>query len=215
MIGTFVGGARYLTADLELFADEAVFSRFQLVPNRSNPTIGQKPLVGELALAGTDFQALAGWLARPFRVHDYLLGRWNMVNYLRQEFLLRADNAVFDGWNFGQRADAACTISGDRRAITETTPHDTYWLPVIPLPADNFGVLEPEWPKVALDRQGLTTMIEARADAVLSKLRADNLPGFGPWFLSLLGLSGVSDTLARDIVKNIFAALQRRGLVEV
>lgn len=214
LIGTFVGGARYLTADLELFADEQVFSRFQLVPNRSDPSGGPTPLVGEKALAGTDFQALAGWLARPYRVHDYLLGRWNMVTYLRREFLLPANNPIFAGWTFNERSDCACNVAGDRTAITEATNPNTYWLPIIPLPPDNFETIEPEWPKVALDRQQLTEMVEARADAVLSKLRADNLPGIGPWFLSLLGLSSVSDALARDVVKSIFTALQKRGLVD-
>jgi hypothetical protein len=57
------------------------------------------------------------------------------------------------------------------------------------------------------------TQVETRADAVLAKLRADNLPGFGPWFLSLLGLSSISDTLARDVVKGLVGALQKRGLL--
>lgn len=214
MIGTFVGGARYLTADLELFASEEVFSRFQLEPNRTNSRDAQHTLVGEGALAGTDLQALGGWCARPYRVHDYLLGRWNMATYLRREFVLRADNPVFKNWSDNQRAESACAFSGYPMPIDKAADPGTYWLQVIPLPPDNFGSVEPEWPVAELDRDQLLTMIKARANAVLSRLRADNLPGVGPWFLSLVGLPEISKALAEDVVNGLMAALKKRGLLQ-
>lgn len=228
LVNTFVGGARYLSADLDLFQDQDVFSRFQLVPNRigfdnapfpndlAPKDAAGNPPVGEAALAGTDLAALGGWCARPFRVHDFLLGRINMATYLRREFLLTADNPVFDGWSFDQRADAAVDVNGDRLAITPQTPPKTYYLPVIPLPPDNFSIIPPAWPKGELTAdaiQAIHDAIAARADAVVSKLRADNVPGFGPWLLSLFLLGTVSNTIADDVVAGLKTSLQGRNLL--
>ncbi len=223
LIGTFVGGARYLTSDLDLFQDEDVFSRFQLVPTRTG--LDGTPLgptdanglayVGEAALAGTDLAALAGWATRPFGVHDYLLGRLNMAAYLLREMLLRADNRVFDGWSFDQRADWCRGANGDRLAfpLTPTTPPKSYYLPIIPFVPQALGMTEPAWPKGALNPENLRAPIRARATAVLGTLRTDNLPGFGPWLLSLLALGSAADTIADDLVKGLTTALSKRGLL--
>jgi len=228
LVGNFVGGARYLTSDLDLFQDQDVFSRFQLVPTRTGldgkPIPGDlaprdtngNPAVGEAALAGTDLAALAGWCARPFRVHDFLLGRLNMAAHLRHEMLLTGDNPVFDGWSFDQRADACVDIGGNRIAITPLTPPKSYWLPVVPLPPDNFGIVPPAWPKGALTASALQAIhdaVDARTKAVVGKLRADNVPGFGPWLLTLLILGTVSETVADDVVKGLTNALTKRNLM--
>jgi hypothetical protein len=214
LIGTFVGGARYLTSDLELFADQNVFSRFQLVPTRSNPDQAVATrLTGEAALAGTDLAALGGWLARPYRVHDYLLGQWNMLNYLRGEFLLSGDNTLFNGWTFDARADAACDLSGTRIAITPQTPPKTYFLPIIPIPADNFQLAEPAWPTTPIDFKSLEALISTRAAAVVGQLRADNLPGVGPWLVSQILIPLLSGTLASDVVWSLKQTLLARKLV--
>jgi hypothetical protein len=214
IIPTFVGGARYLTSDLELFADQNVFSRFQLVPNRSNPDPAVATrLVGEAALAGTDLAALAGWIARPYRVHDYLLGQWNMLSYLRRQFLLSGDNVLFKNWDFNARANAACDQSGERMPITIDTLPKTYFLPVIPIPPDNFLLAEPAWPTTSIDFDALKLQIEGRAGAVAGQLRTDNLPGIGPWLVSQILIPLLSGTLADDVVASLQKALQERKLV--
>jgi hypothetical protein len=214
LIGTFVKGGRYLTSDLDLFQDEDVFSRFQLVPTRTGPD--GTPLSGEAALAGTDLEALGGWCARPFRVHDYLLGRSNMAKYLATEFVLTGDNKLFDGWTFQQRADTCIDKNGARVAIIETTPAKNYFLPVIPIEPAELSVVEPAWPTGALDANGLQQLhdkIQARADQVLKKLRADNVPGFGPWLLSVLVLGSVAGTIADDVIEGLKTSLIKRGLL--
>lgn len=224
VLGTFVGGARYLTADLDLFQDRDVFSRFQLVPTRTGldglaiagdlAPKNKNPLVGEAALAGTDLFALGGWCAREFRVHDFLLGRLNMAAYLRRELILRGDNALFDNWPLAMINDYSLQQNGDRltTAVTAQTPKASYFLPVIPMPAGNFGVVPPTWPIGALDPSTLEAPIKARAKAVLEALRADNLPGFGAWLIALIALGGVADTIASDIVAGLTKALTDRKL---
>jgi hypothetical protein len=57
-------------------------------------------------------------------VHDLLLGRFNMANYLRQELLLQGDNHLFDKWPLGIVNDYAQQKNGTRfpTPITAVTP---------------------------------------------------------------------------------------------
>ncbi len=229
LLGTFIDGARYLTADLDLFQDEDVFSRFQLVPNRTGldgnpfpddpaPRDGKGgPPVGEAALAGTDLSALGGWCARPFRVHDFLLGRLNMATYLRREMILRGDNDLFNNWTFETIATYATRKNGDKFVgLTAQTPKEDYYLPVIPLPDDNFGVAPPAWPVDALTRDELARLqqqIDVRAKAILAKLQADDLPGFAGWLLDLVAGGGLSSTIAGDVISAFTQSLTSRNLL--
>ncbi|WP_186291535.1 patatin-like phospholipase family protein [Nitrospirillum viridazoti] len=233
VINTFVHGSRYLTADLDLFQDRDVFSRFQLVPNRlaenGLPIPGDKaPLdkdknapVGEAALAGTDLFAMAGWYARPLRVHDYLLGRFNMATYLRTEMILRASNPVFDGW-FPDRLDLLKDYGLTERGtpfpgeVQAGTDRAVFFLPIIPVPEGSFGVQPPEWPTDALDTEDLEALsdrIDQRVEVLLKKVRADSLPGFGPWLLSLVASGGIASALTDRIMDDLKKTLADRGLM--
>jgi hypothetical protein len=210
IVPNFVGGARYLTADLELFADEDVFSRFQLVPKRD---VDGQIVVGEAALAGTDLFAVAGWCAREFRVHDYLLGRWNMLNYLQSKLLLRGDNPLFNAWSFGERVDRSCDENGKRMEITVQTRPSSYFLPIIPVFADVAAtVIAPYWPRGALNPDTLNDPIKTRVAAVLSKLRKDDLPGFFGFLLGTFGIEPIAGLVASSLVAALKAALEKRKL---
>jgi hypothetical protein len=206
VVGMFVNGARYLTADLDLFRDEDVFSRFQLVPTRPEP--GR---VGEAALSGSLLGALAGWGARAFRVHDYMLGRANMQSYLKSELILSADNQLFAGWTGALRATHASDINGNHVTITPATNPSTYYLPVLP---DVTGrvVPIPTWPVGALNADTLHDPIVHRIEAVLRKLRADNLPGALNDILGLFVIPGVSSFLGSMLIDQLKSELQKAGL---
>ena len=225
LVGTFVGGARYLTSDLALFQNNDVFSRFQLVPSRTDftgagmpmdaaPTDKDgNPLVGEAALAGSDFGALLGWCAREFRVHDFLLGRMNMAAYLRRELILRADNPLFSGWMDDDIRDYALTKDGNRAAVGEVVDKTAIYLPVIPMPPDNFGVFLPAWPVGALDPSNLKAPLTQRIEALLGHLREDNLQGFWGWLAQLVALGSVAGSVADELVTGLSATLKTRGLL--
>lgn len=206
IVGTAINAARYLTADMALFAREDVFSRFQLVPFR--PEQGR---VGEAALAGTSLYAAAGWCAREFRVHDFLLGRWNMQEYLRKEFVLAGDNPLYSDWSDAQRAEWAMDDAGDRIPAGSGISAADYWLPVIPVMA----AVEPNpppWPRGALDPATLKAPISKRLHAVLDKLRADNLAGPLPWLVGLLAIPGMVDFLVTSVIDALEAELRAAKL---
>ena len=131
IVPTFIAESRYQTADMELFADDDVYSRYQLVPFRP-PSADGPAKVGEPALAGTSLFAAAGWCCRAFRAHDFLLGRHNMQAYLQREFMLLADNPLFDGWTLDQRKDFARGENFERIDVEAGTPPKSYYLPILP-----------------------------------------------------------------------------------
>ena len=206
IVSMVVGGARYLTADMDLFANEDVFSRFQLVPERS-----EKGKIGETALAGTSLYAAGGWCSRRFRVHDYLLGRQNMQNYLRTELVLAGDNPLFDGWDDGMRADWAMDDAGKRVSPVGMNRKD-YFLPIIP---DQTGgpLAVPDWPSGAFDPADLEDMLEGRLTAVVRQLIDDNGGGgLLPWILGVITVPGVASFIASKITDKFTAELKAAGL---
>jgi len=98
-------------------------------------------------------------------------------------------------------------------AVDSTTRRNTYYLPIIPMAADDFGVVEPEWPKGAVQPDAWHNPIEQRLEKVLNVLRADNLPGFADWLIALVMLGGVAATIADDIIQAFKTSLQRRNLL--
>lgn len=207
IVGTFVSSSRYLTADMELFAREDVFSRFQLVPFRP-----EKGKVGEAALAGTSLFAAAGWCTRRFRVHDYQLGRQNMQVYLQRELVLAGNNPLFDGWSDGDRIDYATDDQGNHIVITPTTPHDRYFLPIVPAKEITPQPV-PDWPSGTCDPDSIKPLMTTRLNAVIRQLVTDNANGtFLPWLVKIFAVPGVVDTVVDSIIEAWKTELHEAGL---
>jgi hypothetical protein len=212
MIPTFIAESRYQTADMELFASDGVYSRFQLVPFRPSDDPHDRK-VGEPALAGTSLFAAAGWCSRSFRVHDFLLGRHNMQSYLLRELLLKADNPLFDGWSLGDRQDWARDDNFERVAVEDGTPRNSYYLPVIPDKTGNGPLPLPVWPSGTYDPETLRPMLTERLSAVIKKLVDDNLDGVLPWLVKLLAVPGVVGTVVDGIIGDFKDELKDANLI--
>ena len=207
IIPTFIAESRYRTADMALFAEDDVYSRFQLVPFR--PKAENK--VGEAALAGTALFAAAGWCSRFYRVHDFLLGRQNMQAYLASVLILPANNTLFDNWNDNTRADFASDKDGNRVDIAGKQRKD-YFLPILPDRTGNGPIPAPDWPKDKYDPNTLTPMLRTRLKAVVERIAKDNLTGPLPWLLDLFVVPGVVDKLVDSIVRDFKSDLHAAGL---
>lgn len=208
MIPTFIAESRYQTADMELFGNEGVYSRFQLVPFRRADN-----KVGEPALAGTSLFAAAGWCSRSYRAHDFLLGRHNMQEYLQRELVLKADNPLFDAWTLDQRKDFARDDDFARVDVQAGTPRGSYYLPVIPDRTGDGPLPVPAWPTGTYDPGTLKPMLTRRLTAVVNRLVADNMTGVLPWLIQVLAVPGVVDTVANGIVGDFRKELQDAGLL--
>jgi hypothetical protein len=142
LITTLLQQTRYDTRDIVLAGKPDVFSRFMISAYRNGRT-------GDAALATSGLGAFIGFASDLYRRHDYLLGRKNCQDFLRNTFVLPADNPIFGGIN----------------------PTGAASLPIIPLTGACIApeVLDP-WPAGPLDLDGLyRQQIESRLDAILSK----------------------------------------------
>ena len=144
---TLTQQTRYDTADLLMAGDEKVFSRFMLTPTRGN-------LTGEEAIASGGLGAFIGFACPAFMRFDYLLGRQNCQQCLRETFALAEENPVFKDWS-----------ADDRKAYRGAAGPGM--LPIIPLVggAAVNETLDP-WPKGKLDPERYRDGIEARFRAI-------------------------------------------------
>jgi hypothetical protein len=129
---TLAQQTRYDTADLLMAGDEKIFSRFMLTPRRGE-------LTGEEAIASGGLGAFIGFACAAFIRFDYLLGRQNCQQFLRETFVLSEGNPLFGDW------------SGDDKTRFRG-PAGQAMLPIIPLVGDAAvdETLDP-WPKGKLD----------------------------------------------------------------
>lgn len=211
LVGAATGGARYLTADMQLLGDPNCFSRFQLVPYRE---IDGQRVIGEDALAGSALGAFCGFLCRPYRVHDFLLGRHNMLNYLRRVLTLRGDNKLFDGWSDDLRTNYACDSNGNRLPQDAVGERKGYYLPIIPVTADVDATARPAWPVGAFDLDALADPADTRIEKVLEAfVDSLSLPLLLKPLVALLVEHTASNRIVTAVLDALRAELRKKKLL--
>ncbi len=197
MLGSIVSAlteqTRYDSQDLLLATDDDVFSRFMITAQRDGKT-------GGAAIASDGLGAFLGFACPAFMRHDYLLGRANCQEFLREEFMLPAANPIFTGmWT----------------PVQETTHgipdgNGGLFLPLVPLlgTAAVPESLDP-WPRHALDPEIYRTAIEDRFKAIVEFEGSGGVISSSlAWIVSHFGESKVADFAINAMKK----ALDEAGL---
>jgi hypothetical protein len=152
---------RYDTSDLELAADQKVFSRFMLTPTREDSE-GNR-LDGAAAIASSGMGAFIGFASADFMRFDYLLGRANCRQFLREQFVLGERNPLFSSWTKEQRA----------RFRAASSPR---MLPIVPLVGAAAAQQEVEsWPVGRLDPETYRAGVEMRFKKIFERQIAGRL----------------------------------------
>jgi len=126
--------------------------------------------------------------------YDYLLGRADAQSYLKQTFLLDANNPVFDNW------PPALKLNPDFRVVDAS---GQAFLPIIPL----MGKARiPEsldaWPKGKLNPESYRDTIESRFAALVNyEGQGGVLSGIAAWAVSHFGQKGVADVVINAMNK--------------
>ncbi len=196
VLGGMVDGmkqqARLSTSDLLLALDPMVGSRYLFTAARKGKT---KDYWGGDALATSGVGAFIGFMARDLRVHDYLLGRRNMIGWLTNHFTLPAGNPVFQG--FRDLPGRSSFVVGGEVPI----------IPVVEHLRLGVGTPVPKWPDLTFDEGQLQRMFTGRLSSVIAGL----MGGVGcRRLVANVGASRLSAMLVRAIVKGA-AELRERA----
>jgi hypothetical protein len=200
-LSAMIGAGRYATADLDLFTDEDVYSRFLVNPIRANLS-GGVWTAGD-AIAASGLAGFMGFMSRAFREHDFLLGRANCQSFLRKHFVLHRDNTLFDGWTADQKRSFA-------------NPNNKDFLPVIPLVSSVSANLPiPAWPRAAFHPESIREPLKARL-AKIAELTVSPVLGVKShpvaWLIAL-ALSGLENKGADEVIGMIGKSLQTAQLL--
>ena len=167
--------ARFKAEDLALAQDPNVYSRFVVAPIY----IDSQGLTTEPPIASDLLGGFGGFLAERFRHHDFVLGRRNCQQFLRNHFMLPEDNPLF--------ANAPERWFTDF-ATPDRDPRGKRFLPIIPL----VGKVADEVPlprrprRTDVDLTALRRAVTARLEAVVPRLI-----GEVPIWLGRVGLTAI------------------------
>ena len=146
LVSMLVQSNRFSSSDSALFLNNSVYSHFLIAPRKGI-------LTGSEALASTSLAAFLGFMSKAFRHHDYMLGRRNCQQFLRDVFVLAKTNPIF---------------SGNTSQIGQTPTGE---LPIIPLFASTDKVQpDPAWPVDVFDPESIRGEIKLRVSTLLSSL---------------------------------------------
>jgi hypothetical protein len=169
ILGSLMKQVRFNPDQLILALDPKVGSRFLIAPTGSKnpysptrrqapdlPAGSQMPRTGDIA-CGT-LGGFGGFLSEEFRHHDFMLGRRNCQQFLRQHFVLPASNKLFENWDQKLREDFYVPPPPDAE------PGEDRYLPVIPLVGKAAEEVEhASWPSYSANQlEGLKEQIHHR-----------------------------------------------------
>ncbi len=215
LLRILVEGARFETADMALLGNRGVFSRFHLAPSRDQPT-----RVGPEAVVGSHLFGVAGFLGRAWRVHDFLLGRMNMQNFIRRTFTMRGDNPLFHGWNDALRAQFAVREDGEP-SYMNPRERDQYYLPILPdltggLPAAPAAIPvggRLPWPRAEPALDVLRPLLHRRFRRLLQSVAAEVVPGWGGRIAGRVAAPLAAFALERALTGRLLNELRNANLL--
>jgi hypothetical protein len=217
LFGALISQSRFFGESLEQLVNGTTFSRFVIVPSDDLITTqyAANPQDQPPALQCASLGAFGGFFERGYRAHDYALGRRNCQKFLRDHFVLPADNILIKD---GLLKDPQQLIALFGRpplgnyaggAGPSTPPAGNSWIPVIPLcsAAVRTEVPPPPRAKITPDKIDLiVNLIGKRVEAVISLWRAQ-IPRWllrmflwpGEWIIPFLAKKPLSDYLKKQL----------------
>jgi len=170
-ITSLIYQARFRPEDIALAENNDVFSRFLIAPFGFGP--GKSPFSGKAALASGGLGGFIGYVDRSFQHYDYMLGRRNAYEFLKDDFAFPANHHLFNDGNW----------TDDQRSAQRASPNGsgTEYLRMIPLMPELTENPPPlmtaaTWPKLSELPNALAEKIAERLDAVYQLVFAENVP---------------------------------------
>ena len=195
--------ARYDSRDLYLASNPNIFSRFMITATKAGTIPGGSNIATACA------SAFGGFLHEDYRRHDYLLGRQNCQQFLRETFCVHAHNPLVKDWVNQNPTDPLIFTGPDNVQSVRLIPlygacsSDEL---TVPFPVGRFGAdahLPPNY----------QSALTARIDKLVDKLKNNYLPTH--WYEDIYILPiihSTKDELLKTINNWISDSLKKWGL---
>ncbi len=186
LFSALVSQSRFFGESLSNIMNGSTFSRFVIAPSDSEQVKkqqsqpGSRPKTQLPALQCAALGAFGGFFERGFRAHDYVLGRRNCQKFLRDYFVLPADNAIMKPALESLQAETrAAVIAKFRRPAPGTyaepaasleqkgksVPEEQItaakaWIPIIPLCSEAVSTPVEPLPRAQMTGAALDTIVD-------------------------------------------------------
>jgi hypothetical protein len=206
LVPAMINQMRFKPTELVLAASEAVYSRYVVAPSRPKPQPGGGD--ERYGIACGLLGGFGGFLSRPFREHDFILGQRNCQMFLKTSFALPFYNKAIAQWPQAARdkPDFAAPAAAGQ-------PPQYCIIPLMGKAKDE--VAAPPWQQMSQnDFDAMQTRIAQRLDKVAQTLLTGEGPGgFAGWVLARI-YSLKKSTVLGFVKFTILADLVRRNQIE-
>lgn len=194
LFSALISQSRFFGESLNQIMNGTTFSRFVIAPSdpesvaKHETDTAASPRRQPPALQCAALGAFGGFFERKFRAHDYALGRRNCQKFLRDSFVLPADNVIMKPALDSLRPDirtavfakfrrpAPGTYAGSeasREQANQPVPEgqarsSAIWLPIIPLCAESVSNSIPPVVRAQMTGPAVTVVV----DLILQRFRA-------------------------------------------
>jgi hypothetical protein len=203
-VPALVNQARFKPTELFLAASQAIYSRYMIAPSRPKPNKSDELYAIACGLLG----GFGGFLSRPFREHDFILGQRNCQKFLSSSFALPNNNKIIQQWPQAAR--------NNPDFVAPAAPGQPPHFCIVPLIGDaRIEIAAPLWPQMSHDEfSALQARIAQRLDKVVQTLAASHGPGgVAGWLLGRIYSLKRSDAL--EFIKfTILADLVKRNQIQ-
>jgi hypothetical protein len=188
LMPSLIDQVRFKPSELALAADPDYGSRYLIGPSRTIKLSSGVEKKARYAIASGLLSGFGGFVAQPFRAHDFQLGRRNCQRFLQATFALPPENPLFADWLPNPAAARFKALE------SQYDKGKTFYsiLPLFGSAADEVAPLK--WPQIT-DGQFSHVMnrIGRRFDEVAPLLVAQNVKGILGGLIRFLLLPGIRD----------------------
>ena len=203
LLGAMLSQGRFKAEDIHLAAKEDIYSRFLIIPRKSNSSFN---------IACGSIDGFSGFIDKSFRAHDFELGRRNAQRFFQKHFALeikeeyKSEYKLFESWinDTGMMEKFSYSENGK------------IFIPLIPL----LGSAATPLPRVGftpLDKENLEDRyrkgIRARVKALMQNLRREYTSGIlktGLWIF----MKFKTKRLSNKVLDKMIGMLEEDGLVK-
>jgi Patatin-like phospholipase len=194
LLAALISQSRFFGESLNQIMTGTTFSRFIIAPSDDelvseyHTDNGTSPRRQPPALQCATLGAFGGFFERGFRAHDYALGRRNCQKFLRDYFVLPANNVIIKPAldaldpttratvidNFKRPAPASYIESAKGPALSDSAVSevrsqlDSVWIPIIPLCTAGVSEPIPSIPRAQISNADLKLIVKL----ILKRFRA-------------------------------------------